>query len=62
MSEALKSITYKVTARFDDGLYDVDEDGNWRKIGPPNPPCRCLYCVTSRRGASAGLGNVRANR
>ena len=42
-------ISYKVTARFDDGLYDLDEHGNWRKIGPPNPPCRCLYCMTSGR-------------
>ena len=49
MSEAPK-MTYKVRARFDDGLFDLDDDGNWRKIGPPNPPCRCLYCVTSGRG------------
>jgi hypothetical protein len=42
-------MTYKMTARFDDGLFDIDEDGNWRKIGPPNAPCRCLACVTSRR-------------
>lgn len=47
MTEAPK-IKYIITAKFDDGLFDLDEDGNWRKIGPPDPPCRCLYCMTAR--------------
>lgn len=53
-------MTYKVTARFDDGLYDLDEVGNWRLIGPPDPQCRCLACMTSplRRRFSATFASA----
>ena len=42
-------ITYKIIAKFDDGTFDIDEDGNWRRIGPAPERCRCLACRLAGR-------------
>ena len=47
-------LRYEVTAMFDDGLFKI-VDSEWVQIGPPNPPCRCLYCLTSGRRPSRPL-------
>jgi hypothetical protein len=44
-----QNITYKVIAKFDDGVFDIDDDGNWRQIGPAPERCRCLACRLAGR-------------